>query len=132
MEMPLVAEGLRKLAMLSRLIATGSLLDSGYLFWDEPRFQPESKIDQKSGGFDFGTVPQRNPGIHCDAQPVSASGAGYFAAEPGQKKIKSRFFSLSPQKDATSVEQGCTLADISTIVSLDEELAQSERFLEQT
>ncbi len=36
MEMPLVAEGLRKLAMLAHLIATGSLLDKGYLFWDEP------------------------------------------------------------------------------------------------
>lgn len=36
MEMPLVAEGWRKLAMLVRLIATGSLLDKGYLFWDEP------------------------------------------------------------------------------------------------
>ena len=35
-EMPLVAEGIRKLAMLARLIATGSLLGSGYLFWDEP------------------------------------------------------------------------------------------------
>ena len=36
MEMPLVAEGWRKLAMLVRLIATGSLLDKGCLFWDEP------------------------------------------------------------------------------------------------
>jgi hypothetical protein len=36
LEMPLVAEGLRKLGMLARLIATGSLLDQGYLFWDEP------------------------------------------------------------------------------------------------
>ena len=36
MEVHLVAEGLRKLAMIARLIATGSLLDKGYLFWDEP------------------------------------------------------------------------------------------------
>lgn len=36
MEMPLVAEGLRKVAMLARLIATGTLLEQGYLFWDEP------------------------------------------------------------------------------------------------
>ena len=32
MEMPLVAEGWRKLAMIAQLIATGSLLDKGYLF----------------------------------------------------------------------------------------------------
>ena len=36
MEIPLVAEGLRKLGMLARLIATGALLDNGCLFWDEP------------------------------------------------------------------------------------------------
>ena len=36
MEMPLIAEGWRKLAMLVRLIVTGSLLDKGCLFWDEP------------------------------------------------------------------------------------------------
>jgi predicted ATPase len=35
-EMPLVAEGLRKLAMIAQLIANGNLLDQGYLFWDEP------------------------------------------------------------------------------------------------
>ena len=36
MEMHLVAEGLRKLAMVTMLIVTGSLLNQGYLFWDEP------------------------------------------------------------------------------------------------
>ena len=36
MEMPLVAEGWRKFATLVRLISTGSLLDKGCLFWDEP------------------------------------------------------------------------------------------------
>ena len=36
MEMPLVAEGLRKLGMLARLIANGALLGNGCLFWDEP------------------------------------------------------------------------------------------------
>lgn len=36
MEMPLVAEGIRKLGMLARLVATGALADKGCLFWDEP------------------------------------------------------------------------------------------------
>lgn len=35
-EMPLVAEGLRKLAAIYRLVRSGVLLSSGYLFWDEP------------------------------------------------------------------------------------------------
>ena len=36
LEMHLVAEGLRKLAMLVRLVQSGTLLQGGYLFWDEP------------------------------------------------------------------------------------------------
>ena len=35
-EMPLVAEGLRKLATIYRLVQSGVLLGSGFLFWDEP------------------------------------------------------------------------------------------------
>lgn len=35
-EMHLVAEGLRKLAMIVRLVQSGVLLQGGYLFWDEP------------------------------------------------------------------------------------------------
>ena len=44
MEMHLVAEGLRKLATVARLIATGSLLEKGYLFWDEPDANLNPKI----------------------------------------------------------------------------------------
>ncbi|HEX7836951.1 MAG TPA: AAA family ATPase [Kofleriaceae bacterium] len=36
MEAHLVAEGLRKIAMLERLVINGSLVQGGYLFWDEP------------------------------------------------------------------------------------------------
>lgn len=44
LEIPLVTEGHRKLAMLARLIATGSLLDKGYLFWDEPETNLNPKL----------------------------------------------------------------------------------------
>ena len=44
MEMHLVAEGLRKLAMVARLIATGSLVDKGFLFWDEPESNLNPRI----------------------------------------------------------------------------------------
>jgi predicted ATPase len=44
MEMHLVAEGLRKLAMIARLVASGSLVDKGFLFWDEPEANLNPKI----------------------------------------------------------------------------------------
>ncbi|MHD0175262.1 hypothetical protein ACNQUF_12330, partial [Corynebacterium diphtheriae] len=43
-EAPLVAEGLRKFVMIARLIATGALLDKGYLFWDEPEANLNPKL----------------------------------------------------------------------------------------
>ena len=43
MEMTLVAEGWRKLAMLARLVATGALPDKACLFWDKP----ESNLNPK-------------------------------------------------------------------------------------
>lgn len=44
-EMPLVAEGLRKLATIYRLVQSGVLLNSGFLFWDEPEanLNPDSQ-----------------------------------------------------------------------------------------
>ncbi len=47
LEMHLVAEGLRKLAMIARLIATGSLSESVTLFWDEPDSNLNPKIITK-------------------------------------------------------------------------------------
>jgi predicted ATPase len=44
MEAHLVAEGLRKLALIARLVATGSLIDKGYLFWDEPEANLNPKV----------------------------------------------------------------------------------------
>ena len=44
LEAHLVAEGLRKLAMIARLIATGSLVGSGSLFWDEPEANLNPKV----------------------------------------------------------------------------------------
>jgi predicted ATPase len=44
LEAHLVAEGLRKLAMIARLVATGSLIGTGSLFWDEPEANLNPKV----------------------------------------------------------------------------------------
>jgi predicted ATPase len=43
-EAPLVAEGIRKLAMLDYLIANGSLSENGFLLWDEPEASLNPKL----------------------------------------------------------------------------------------
>lgn len=129
MEMPLVAEGLRKLGMLARLIATGALLDKGYLFWDEP----EANLN-----------PRLIKGVANSILALSASGIQVFIATHSlfllreieillaarhPPDLDTRFFGLHQADDGVSVEQGPGLDDIGDIAALDEELAQSDRFL---
>jgi energy-coupling factor transporter ATP-binding protein EcfA2 len=129
MEMPLVAEGLRKLGMLARLIATGALLDKGYLFWDEP----EANLN-----------PRLIRSVARSILDLSGSGIQVFIAthslfllreiemllsEKEYKPLKSRFFGLHKSGNGVIVEQGDSVDDMGDIAALDEELAQSERYL---
>ncbi|MFV2195213.1 hypothetical protein [Nocardiopsis sp. LOL_012] len=45
-EAHLVSEGFRKLAMIIRLVSNGVLLEGGYLFWDEPEANLNSKTQR--------------------------------------------------------------------------------------
>ena len=129
MEMPLVAEGLRKLGMLARLIATGVLMDKGYLFWDEPEANLNPRLIKR---------------VAKSILDLSGNGIQIFIATHSlfllreleillsQKKyrsIKPMFFGLHKEADEVSVLQGPTMDDIGDIASLDEELEQSDRFM---
>jgi len=129
MEMPLVAEGLRKLGMLARLIATGALLDKGYLFWDEP----ESNLNPI-------LIKQVAKSILdlCDSgiQIFIATHSLFLLREleillsdKNRKKVDARFFGLHQTEDGVRIDQGSSIDDIGDIAALDEELAQSDRFL---
>ncbi len=127
-EMFLVAEGLRKLAMLARLIATGSLLDKGYLFWDEPETNLNPKLVKKTAEVILALC---NSGI----QVFLASHSLFLLREIEllcQKKyenVQQRWFGLKLDKGEVAVEQGDTIECLQTLVVLDEELSQSDRYL---
>ncbi|WP_157792538.1 hypothetical protein [Thiomicrospira microaerophila] len=46
------------------------------------------------------------------------------------KKIPQRYFALTVSDDGVVVEQGDSVEDLQTLVMLDEELAQSDRFMD--
>jgi len=127
--MPLVAEGYRKLGMLSRLIATGALLDKGSLFWDEPEANLNPLLIKK---------------VAKSILDLSASGVQVFIATHSLfllreieillsasvcQEVKTPFFGLHNSDDGVVVQQGSCSDAIGDIASLDEELAQSDRFL---
>lgn len=130
MEMHLVAEGLRKLATIARLIATGSLLDKGYLFWDEP----ESNLNPRLIKTVAKTILQ-----------IAASGIQVFIATHSlfllrelhvlQKQefgtLDTRCFGLHVgEGGAVHVQQGKTMDEVGNIAALDEDLQQSERYID--
>lgn len=130
MEMHLVAEGLRKLATVARLIATGSLLDKGYLFWDEPEANLNPKVIKTVAK----TILQ-----------IAASGIQVFIATHSLfllrelhilqkrqfKELDTRCFGLHLATDGSvTLEQGESMDDIGSITALDEDLQQSERYID--
>lgn len=130
LEMPLVAEGIRKLAMLARLIAAGALLDRGYLFWDEPEANLNPRLVKQ---------------VARSIVALAASGIQIFMAthslfllreleillaDPSQQATSARFFGLHPTNEGVAVSQGTSLEEIGDIASLEESLQQSDRYLE--
>lgn len=130
MEMHLVAEGLRKLAMVARLIATGQLIDKGFLFWDEPEANLNPKVLK---------------GLARTILHLCQNGIQVFVATHSLflmreldilrqteefQETPARFFGLHPGEEGVVVQQGDTIDDIGEIASLQEELSQSDRYLD--
>lgn len=128
-EMHLLAEGFRKLGMIARLIATGALLDKGFLFWDEPESNLNPKIIKT---------------IARSVLQISGTGVQVFVAthslfllrelfilqQKEFKTLETRCFGLHGGRDGVTVQQGATIDDVGEITALDEDLLQSERYMD--
>ena len=127
--MPLVAEGWRKFATLARLIATGSLLDRGCLFRDEPESNLNPKLIREAA---------------AALLRICQAGVRTFVATHGLfllrefevllkgrefASVGQRYFALQQGVDGVQVSQSDEVGDGGPLVLLDEELVQSDRFL---
>jgi hypothetical protein len=127
-EMPLVAEGLRKLAMLAQLIAVGALEKGSYLFWDEPEANLNPRLIKVVAKV---IVQLADAGI----QIFIATHSLFLLREltilqASQKKpTPQRYFALKKTENGVEVEQGDSIEDLQTLVLLDEELQQSDRYM---
>jgi energy-coupling factor transporter ATP-binding protein EcfA2 len=129
LEAHLVAEGLRKLAMIARLIATGSLIGTGSLFWDEPEANLNPKVIKEVAR----TILQL---CQSGIQVFVASHSHFLMREldillrsDEFREVGARFFGLHLSDDGVAVQQGTTVDDIGVIDALQEELSQSDRYL---
>jgi hypothetical protein len=129
MEMHLVAEGLRKLAMLARLIATGSLLDKGYLFWDEPESNLNPRII-KTIAKTIMQVAKSGIQVFIGTHSLFLLRELHILQTREYPDFGARCFGLHFEPDgAVSVLQGKTMDDVGDIAALDEDLEQSDRYV---
>lgn len=126
MEMPLVAEGLRKLAMVARLISTGSLLDKGYLFWDEPEANLNPKLLKVIAAL---LLNLSEHGIQIFVATHSFFLLKELDILSRQRRKPMRYMGLSNTEEGVQIQQVDALAELEDLVALDEELAQYDREL---
>ncbi|MBM9518990.1 AAA family ATPase [Desulforhopalus vacuolatus] len=130
MEISLVAEGLRKLAMLARLIGTGSLLDKSYLFWDEPEANLNPRIVKLVARVILSLCKNGIQVFIATHSLFLLRELEIISLDKAFKKVKHRYFALTLKDCGVDVEQGDSVQDLQSIVMLDEELAQSDRYME--
>lgn len=127
-EMHLVAEGLRKLAMLARLVATGSLVGKGCLLWDEPETNLNPRLIVKVVEVLCALAAQ---GVQVFVATHSLFLMRELHIRVAKDPLKVRYFGLHRKEDGqVDVEQGDSIEDSGDIAALDENLAQSGRFME--
>ena len=130
MEMHLVAEGMRKLAMIARLIATGALLDNGYLFWDEPEANLNPRI-MRTVAKTILQVAANDIQVFIATHSLFLLRELYILQQQDFPSLDTRCFGLHPSSEAAvTVQQGNTIDDIGAISALDEDLQQSDRYID--
>ncbi|MFB2847008.1 ATP/GTP-binding protein [Aeromonas veronii] len=129
-EMPLVAEGLRKFAMLAQLIATGALLDKGYLFWDEPEANLNPKLIKTLAKVILDLCKQGIQVFIATHSLFLLRELEILQKDEEYRALSPRYFGLNITCDGVKVEQGDEIYDLSQIVVLDESLLQADRYLE--
>jgi len=125
MEISLVAEGLRKVAMLAYLAANGSLTDKGILFWDEPEANLNPRIVRQLCQTLIDLV-NKGVQVFLATHDLFLMKELSFLVEKSEKNIPARFFGLHLADGEVIMEQGELLEDIETIVALDEVLKQDD------
>ncbi len=127
-EMHLVAEGERKIAMLAHLLFNGSLRARGTLFWDEPETNLNPRLITALATALVALV-QSGHQVICATHSLFLLREIEILKARSSTSLPVRYIGLAQDGETISVEQSSDIAGIRTLVLLDEELLQSERYL---
>ncbi len=129
-EMPLVAEGARKLGMLIQLISTGALLDNGYLFWDEPEANLNPRLLKLTAEVIFRLCQNGIQVFIATHSLFLLRELEILRQKAEYKRLPSQFFALEKQEEGVIIEQGEGIEEINPIRVLDEMIEQSDRYMD--
>lgn len=130
MEMQLVSEGLRKLAMLAQLINNGVLQENSYVFWDEPEANLNPKLIKLVAKVIYSLAINGVQIFIATHSLFLLRELEIIALNENNQKFSQRFFALKPEDNRVLIEQGDELSDLKTLTLLDEALRQSDRYME--
>jgi AAA15 family ATPase/GTPase len=118
----MVAEGWRKLGMLSYLIANDSLKENSILFWDEPETNLNPRLIKQLAVF-LVELSKHNIQIIIATHNLFLMKYFDYILKQPNNTIPAAFFSLVKTEKGISIEQGERLNQLTTIAALEEELA---------
>lgn len=135
MEMPLVAEGFRKIAMLGHIVANRSIQSNSLLLWDEPECNLNPKLIRALA--EVMTTLASN-----GTQIIIATHSLFLLREldlcerskkKGKTKTSSRYFALRKTDDrGIVIDAYDRVEDLTPLASLDAEIEQSDRYIEES
>jgi len=129
-EITLIAEGIRKIATLLYLLENGSIEVGDTLFWDEPESNLNPKLI-KDVAVAILFLCQNGIQVVIGTHSLFLlREIEILTSEKQFKAIPQRYFALGKKGDTVTVQQGNSVDEINPFVMLDEELAQSDRFMD--
>ncbi len=111
MEVTLVAEGHRKLAMLAHLVMNGALTINGFLFWDEPEASMNPKLARLASETVFG-LSHLGVQVFLATHDYAVSSELALEAEAGGRDIV--FVGLTRGEDGVVAERSTSLPGITS------------------
>jgi len=123
MEINLVAEGWRKIGMLTQVVLNGALRDKGYFFWDEPEANLNPRLIKELAKTIFEL--SKNSQVFITTHSLFLLRELEYLSYERKRKKAIRYFSLT--KDG--IEQSDSTTGLTHIASFMEEISQEDRVL---
>jgi hypothetical protein len=128
-EADLVAEGYRKLTMVARLIANGSLDTNSMLFWDEPEANLNPRLIRRLAPL---LLDLADAGVQVFIATHSLFLMRALELERHHRSsLKAVFIGLKATAEGVTVKQGPSLTQSGDIIALTEDIQQAEQLLDQ-